>query len=66
MYVNRDAFAREELHKESVKGTCTWCGNTNRHGKVWKYRLEPDSIVSRKNEIAGTFCNLNCLRAYHN
>jgi len=65
MYVNRDSFAREELHKEAVRGTCDWCGSQNRYGKVWQYRIEPDSVVPRSNEIRGRFCSFGCLRAYH-
>lgn len=65
MYVNRNPFAREELHKEPVRGTCSWCGNSNRYAKVWKYRIEPDGILNRSFEITGQFCSIGCMKAYH-
>lgn len=63
MYVSRDPFARQELHKESVKGTCTNCGSANRYGKVWKFREETDG--GRSSEINGEFCSKGCLESYH-
>ena len=62
MFVNRDPFAREEIHKEPIKGKCDWCGNNNRYGKVWKYRIETDE--GRKIEIGGKFCSLGCMKIY--
>lgn len=64
MYVNRNPFAREELHKDAILGDCDFCGRTNRYRKVWKYRVETDS--GRKNEIKGKFCGISCLKNYHN
>ena len=63
MYVNRDPYARIELHKESVIGECDFCGSSNRSGKVWRYRTETDS--SRQNEIPGQFCTKACMESYH-
>lgn len=63
--INRDPFAREELHREVVKTnkTCDWCGN-NYKGKLYQYRIETDG--GTKSEIKGMFCQIGCLRSYHN
>jgi hypothetical protein len=63
MFVSRDPFAREELHKEPVEGECAFCGSSNRYGKVWKFRVEYDG--GRKSEIKGKFCSKACLSVYH-
>ena len=64
MFVNRNPFAREEIHKEPILGRCDFCGNQNKYKKVWKYHAESDA--GRTNEIKGIFCSLGCLNNYHN
>ena len=63
MLVNRDSFARQELHRESVDGECSFCGSSNRYGKVWSYSIETDGGTVFP--ISGTFCCKGCLEAYH-
>ena len=61
MYISRDPFAREELHKESLgQGECDWCGLKKR---VWKYSVETDS--GQISEINGQFCSKICMMSYH-
>lgn len=67
--VNRDSFAREELHCERVytEETCTWCGQSleTRNGRKYlrQYRIETDG--GRTSDIRGLFCCKACLDAYH-
>jgi len=63
MCVNRDPYARIELHKESIVGECDFCGSSNRSGKVWKYRTESDG--GRQEEIKGQFCSKACMQDYY-
>ena len=63
MKVSRDPFAREEIHKSPIKGTCDFCGNANKFGKVSVYRIETDG--GRIHVIKGKFCSKSCLKAYH-
>ena len=67
-YISRDPFAREELHRKTVNpgnNTCDWCGNLNRHDKLFQYYVEPDRINYQKNDIDGLFCSIGCMRSYH-
>jgi len=69
-FVNRDSFAREELHRESVitEATCRECGfpgrklKTGEH-RLFSYRVEHDG--GRKDTVPGLFCCLSCMRLYH-
>jgi hypothetical protein len=63
MIVSRDPFAREEIHKKPVRGTCAECGGQNRHGKVWKFRVETDG--GRSFEIDQEFCSKSCMETFH-
>jgi len=72
MFVKRDCYAREELHKKRIvtnKG-CDWCGQkriskhkTNPHEYLFEYYIEDDNY--RRNEIKGLFCCTSCLNTYH-
>lgn len=72
-FVSRDPFAREEIHRQTVrpfrvngiaaKTGCKWCGNTNAKGNLFQYRVESDG--GRKSEIPGLFCSIGCMRIYH-
>ena len=62
-YVSRDSYARETLYRESVDGTCDWCGNKDGRGKVGRYYIETD--IGRRYDIKGTFCSKQCMRSYH-
>jgi hypothetical protein len=65
MLVSHDPFAREELHKEPIQGTCDFCGYQNRYGKVWKFWIERDDQNGRRNELIGKFCSKDCLSMHH-
>lgn len=66
--VSRNPFAREELHRESVRfywgeTICRWCGGTRKGGKLWQYRIETDGGTIRR--IDGVYCSVSCFRAYN-
>lgn len=69
--INRDPFARESTHRERVYGKtgCTECGCTKRTPRgrayLFRYFVERDGILSRKNYINGYFCSIDCMRAYN-
>ena len=64
MFISRNSFAREELHKRPAeKGECNFCGNNK---KLWIYYIEPDSIRYRRNDIKGKFCSIGCMKNYNN
>lgn len=61
-YINRDPFARQELHREIVSNTvCSWCGTKGKH--MFQYRTETDG--GRKYTHSGVFCSKGCHDAYH-
>ena len=65
MYVNRDCFARIELHKfPAAKGsTCTWCGSIGRKAPVCVYETQSDG-GSKAREFR-PFCNLSCRASFY-
>lgn len=68
MLINRNAFARTEVHKERAYGCdCKWCGTqkTTKTGKLFAYQYRQESDGGRKLPISGTFCSLACLVSYH-
>jgi hypothetical protein len=68
--VNRDPFAREELHVERVHDpatTCTWCGGirmTAHSGINWLYRFWVETDGGRKYVDEQLFCSRNCRNCY--
>lgn len=67
MLVKRDAFARQELHRERMYGrhTCAWCGQVKRHGKrayVYRFHIETDG--GRKFPDTLVFCSVACRRIH--
>src|SRR5262245_55616426 len=69
MFVNRNPFAREELHKsrEYTYGTCAWCGShcETPKGKRFLYRFRVESDGGRKSEDSRLFCSKPCRDDYH-
>ena len=63
IHTGRDPYARQDIRKTSVPGTCRFCGSQNRYGKVWQYHVEPDA--GRPFDIPGQFCSIDCLNSYH-
>ena len=65
--VSRDAFAREELHRQPVHDNtwagCDWCGGTNARGELYVYRIETEG--GRTLPVSGRFCGEDCRKAYH-
>lgn len=65
-YINRDPFAREELHREVVtprRGGCDCCGGLRRNNTLFEYRTETDG--GRSNKHRGQFCGKSCHDSYH-
>jgi len=67
-YINRDPFARQEMHRETVPGranwaNCAWCGGLNAHGKLYRYRIETDG--GRVWPDDKVFCSIGCRRIYY-
>lgn len=64
-FINRDPFARQELHRETVETTetCLWCGQTRRGGKLFQYSTEDDG--GRTHIHPGLFCSKTCHDSYH-
>ncbi len=68
--VRRDPFAREELHRQTVRVLtdhtvqegCAWCGGLNGHGGLYVYRVETDG--GRSLAVKGAFCSESCRQAY--
>lgn len=71
--ISRDPFAREEIHRETVrdwygrKTTCDWCGgaSVSHSGRKRLYRYHIETDGGRKHEISGQFCSIGCCRSYH-
>jgi hypothetical protein len=63
--INRDPFAREELHRESVVIDigCSWCGQKRGDKRLYRYFTEQDS--GRRSVHRGFFCNIECHNSYH-
>ena len=62
----RDPYARHSITKKAVRGNCDWCGQSNKHGKVWAYIIEDDQGPRYGGPIQGKFCGIDCLNNYHN
>lgn len=64
--INRDPFAREELHRETIDAngvTCSWCGQPRNDKKLYVYYVEHDA--GRRRTLNGQFCSIGCLHDYH-
>jgi hypothetical protein len=63
--IARDPFAREELHRRTVRTdrTCRCCGARRPSGRLYEYRTETDG--GRTHPHPGLFCSVGCFRAYH-
>ena len=77
MYVKRDAFARETIHKTRERdGQCAWCGQVDPQSSpklraglsnpplhlIYRFRVETDG--GSTHEDSKTFCTLSCRNAY--
>ena len=61
--ISRDPFARVELFRRvEESGTCYWCGNTNAHGKVFRYGYESDGMTRGITWDRQVYCSRNCRR----
>ncbi len=66
--INRDPFARQELHREvidSYGSDCSWCGQTRKGGKLYVYYTERDGLQNNRRTHNGAFCCKGCHDAYH-
>jgi len=59
--ISRDPFARHDVIRQRVNGTCSFCGNPAK----FKYGHCPDAVWPRNNWAKGEFCGIACARAYH-
>jgi hypothetical protein len=59
--LGRDPYARRTIR---CHGTCSWCGNTNRHGRVYQYFIDDDN-PRNSGDIKGVFCSIGCANDYH-
>lgn len=67
MLMQRDSFARQELHREEVKappGGCVWCGSANKRGNCYRYRTETDGGRVFYDPPTRLFCSAACRRSY--
>ena len=64
-FISRDEYAREELHRETIKTdkTCDWCGQ-NKKLQLFRYYIEPDALRYQRHDIPGLFCSISCMRIY--
>lgn len=65
-FINRNPFAREETHRETVPAngqTCAWCGSVRKSDTLYQYRTETDS--GRQHADTKLFCCLSCRKAYN-
>ena len=73
--ISRDPFAREELHRETIRmAGCAQCGNSRElrnggpraliTGRKFLYRYFVESDSGRRAYISGAFCSIGCMRAY--
>lgn len=69
-FVNRDVFARTELHRETVRKPaqrmCGWCGVPTYmmpHDRLFRYYTETDD--GRRHTHKGLFCCKSCHDAYY-
>lgn len=78
MLINRDPFARQELHRETIHlgseapstATCAWCGNVRRNARypgnpptLYQYSAQSDG--GRIGQHKGLFCCKSCHDSYH-
>lgn len=69
--VNRDPFARHELHRESIdvglaSSGCAWCGSkrVTRGGNYRLYRYRTETDGGRTSTEDRLFCSAGCRRAF--
>ena len=62
--ISRDPFARQELHRATLKTTktCDWCGSTRKHGILYRYDIHTDG--GTKYEGSRLFCCKGCHDTY--
>ena len=58
--VSHDAFARTEVVREKVSGTCAWCGGKAR----FRYGTRSDGLTTRPSLNPRAFCNITCYRSF--
>jgi hypothetical protein len=61
--VCRDSFAGETTVREVIVTElgCSWCGE-NPHDRLFRYGVEPDSVLGRIAWSDGFFCSVVCWR----
>ena len=74
MLIERDPFARQELHAERIKSPatdCALCGScrqswrNGKPGKWWLYQFRTEHDGGRVDQEQKLFCSLACREAYY-
>jgi hypothetical protein len=66
--INRDPFSRTTLMRRverdpyALHRGCTWCGQLNRHGSLFRYWTETDG--GRNLGEGNPFCSISCKRSF--
>ena len=68
--IARDPFARSETVRiverdpGALRRGCTWCGNLNGRGHLFRYGTDPDRVSPRAIFWGKPFCSIECMRTY--
>jgi len=65
--ISHDAFGRYETIRRTVRtiDSCANCGRRNT-GRLYQYGSLSDGYGSRPNWQHEVFCDIDCMRIYHN
>lgn len=66
--INRDPFARQELHRSRkyvVSAACAWCGcvHATASGRTYLYQYRVESDGGRKFPDRTMYCSIACRRS---
>jgi len=72
--ISRNPFTRSEFTSRTEhfrpSVTCDWCGSPGRSLRsglvsLKVFSFEPDSISTRRHDLPGAFCSVDCCRQAH-
>lgn len=72
--ISRNPFTRSEFTSRTEhfrpSVTCDWCGSPGRSLRsglvsLKVFSFEPDSISTRRHDMSGAFCSVDCCRQAH-
>jgi hypothetical protein len=70
-YINRDPFARTELHRRVVNShtfmqiECSWCGQPRLGKPKTLFQFYTETDAGRQHVHKGLFCSKSCHDSYH-